>query len=183
MTNQLLKFTNYPLTDLEIENKLNEFVLSVDLQNCGYLSDLTLTHLARKTRLKSLRWISNQNTTPEGHLLFANHTQLHTLNVSGCEQFTDEACIQHLKSPALQYLDVSFCKNLTDLAFSQIIAPLTFLNIQGCTQITDQTIELLQGLKTLKHLCVAFNDKISKTALATLKTLPLQTLKIYPLDI
>ncbi len=181
--NQSLRFANHRLTDLEIEQHLRPSIQAVDLQNCTSLSDLTLQKLALKARLKSLRWISNPNTTPSGHLFLASHAKLESLNISGCEQFTDEACRKHLQSPTLQSLDVSFCTNLTDQAFTNITAPLAFLNIQGCSLLTDQTIEKLKALKTLKHLCLAFNEKITKTAIATLKALPLRTLKIYPLDL
>ena len=105
------------------------------------------------------------------------------LNKSGSEQLTNEACQQLLQSPTLQALDVSFCPHLTDEAFAQIKAPLIFLNIQGCTNITDKTLAKLRQLKTLKYLCLAFNEKISKTALLALESLPLKRLKIYPLDI
>ena len=105
------------------------------------------------------------------------------LNESGSEQLTNETCSQLLQSPTLQALDVSFCPHLTDEAFSQIKAPLIFLNIQGCANITDKTLIKLHQLKTLKYLCLAFNEKITKTALSALENLPLERLKIYPLDL
>jgi hypothetical protein len=180
---QILRFTNQQLTDQEIEKHLHKELLTVDLQNCEHLTDQTLAQLALKTSMYSLRWVSNPNATSAGHLFLATNATLKALNVSGSEQFKDDACSKHLQSPTLQYLDASFCSNLTDQAFSCISAPLMFLNLQGCTQITDQTIHTLLSLETLKHLYLAFNDKITKTAINLLKNHPLDTLKIYPLDI
>lgn len=179
----ILKLNNPLLTDHDIEALIPATLQSADIQNCAKISDKTLQVLALKTHLRSLRWIANPAATTSGHLFLAHHANLHMLNVSGCQQFTNEACQKHLQSETLKTLDVSFCPLLTDEAFAQIQAPLTYLNLQGCSQITDQTIYRLSLLPTLKHLFLAFNEKLTKKSLSFLKSLPLQTLKIYPLDI
>jgi F-box/leucine-rich repeat protein 14 len=183
MTNaHTLKIHNYPLSDVEIQTHLLPTLTFADLQNCPEIGDQTLESLATSLKLRTLRWIDNPQATAAGHIFFAHRASLQSLNVSGCHEFTDTACRQHLDSLTLQSLDVSFCPRLTDDAFSQIKAPLTFLNIQGCTELTDHLIDLISQLKTLKHLFLAFNKNFTKNALRSLEKLPLQTLKIYGLD-
>ena len=178
-----LQLSNLALTDLEIQSRLLPSLVWADLQNCPKIGDKTLETLATKTALRTLRWINNPAATPSGYLALANSTSLKALNVSGSLHFNDQACQLHLQSPTLQALDVSFCSGLTDQAFAQIKSPLTLLNIQGCTELTDQILESILQLKTLKHLFLAFNQNFTEIALSALEKLPLETLKIYALDL
>jgi len=170
------------INNTHIDPEFPSTLQSANLQNCPYLGDSTLHRLAQLPSLEALRWIANPAATPSGHLFLAQHTHLHSLNISGCSQFRDAACQLHLQNPLLHSLDVSFCP-LTDTAFTSIRSPLIFLNLQGCSSITDCTLHRLIQIPTLKHLYLAFNSKITKVGLRALKNLPLHTLKIYNLDL
>ncbi|MDE3045667.1 MAG: hypothetical protein KGJ02_03380 [Verrucomicrobiota bacterium] len=177
-----LQVANNPLlTDKELEEVLSHCkqLENFDLQNCPKIGDKTLHALTDKVcTLRALRWIGNGATAPATYLRLAkNCPRLCSLNLSGCSSFSTDICRSLLAScPSLAYLDLSFCP-LEDGAFASANPSLTFLNLQGCTTLTDHTLRHLARLPSLRHLYLAFNDRITKNGLRALSHL--KTLKLY----
>jgi internalin A len=118
---------------------------TLDLSECGQLSDLTL--LASLTSLQTL------NLSKCGQLSdltpLASLTSLQTLNLSKCGQLSDLTPLASLTS--LKGLNLGWCEQLSDLTPLASLTSLQWLFLVGCSGLR-QFAPLEPVLPTLKEL-------------------------------
>ena len=163
-----LNIANRPdLTDLQLRQLLDRQpdLSTIELRNCPKLSDDSLYFLSEiKHNLHSLTWIGASSATNVGFATFFQRSEnLSQINLSST------SCDPKIYSKLffqkrLRALDLSFCP-VTDETFREIRAPLEYLNLQGCSRITDETLYALGRLASLRHLFLAYNDRITPSGL------------------
>lgn len=132
---------------------------SLNLQNCGRITDAAVIALARWCpKLLSLNLRNCSRITSRGIIaLTQGCSQLLSLNLHGCEKITDAAVIALSQGcPQLSSLDLEWCIKITDaavIALSQRCPRLSFLNLTFCQHLTDKSvIALAQGCPELATL-------------------------------
>ncbi|CAH0405356.1 unnamed protein product [Chilo suppressalis] len=146
---------------------------------CAKLTTDTFTgfSLARIKGLKELD-ISSCNRITDVSLTYAfNFKELTNLNLSRCQQITQEGIGYLVKNcPSIEYLNLIDCYNLKDEAVAEIVKGLKRLQqleLRGCNQVTDKTLEaVLTYCKKLKYLDVQGCRNISPELACPIGSLP-----------
>ena len=85
-------------------------------------------------------------------------SMLRQLELTRCEQLTDDALARITVCASLQLLDLSYCTGLTDGALAHVatLRSLQILSIESCARLTDNALSHLPALPQLHSLSVSF---------------------------
>jgi len=154
-----LNLSNSKLTDDDLERIATEYknsgkLKSINLQNCRYITNAGLAHLAKITSLTRL-------------------------NLEGCNRIRNDG-LRHLAHLPLTELILNKCKITDDDLKHLARLPLTTLHLKNCLSITDDGLKHLARLPlTMLDLSLCF---ISDAGLSYLAQLPLTRLSLYTCD-
>ena len=185
---QLLDQKGSQLVDADLE-KIGQAreVTTLDLSQCGRISDTGLQHLVGLTELRELKLTGCRKLTAEGlrHLQkldsleslsleragpslgglhhLAELPNLRTLDVSQNNTFRGEGLEQLQQLTSLNASCSRGAFNNRSLERLSVLTQLEHLNLNGCDQITDAGLPHLQSLTRLKSLqlygCHKLTDK------------------------
>lgn len=114
--------------------------------------------------------------------LLKQHPYIQSLNLRGCDQFTDAALAQLVDLKQLKEFNLCGCDQLTDAALAHLadLTQLTSLNLCGCDQLTDGGLAHLADLTRLTSLNLCGCVQLTDGGLAHLADLrQLQDLNLY----
>ena len=85
-------------------------------------------------------------------------SMLRQLELTRCEQLTDDALARITVCASLQLLDLSYCSSLTDAALVHVatLRSLQILSIESCARLTDNALSHLPALPQLHSLSLSF---------------------------
>eukprot|EP00210_Caulerpa_lentillifera_P004685 g4470.t1 len=156
----------------------------LNLKNCLGVGDTLLEGLAAMGTIRSLN-LSNTGITDDG-LMLLNDLQLDQLNLSRCDNVTDDGMFWLQYCRSLQELDISGCHNITSGGLEQLqhlpnlkrlylqemklmdcsslcnLPVLEMLNLRDCSWVTDSVLSSLALCENLRFLnlrnCSKFTD-------------------------
>ena len=138
------------------------YLHSLDLSNCGRLTDESILHVSSLVSLRQLSlagssWIRDSSIS----ILSTGCSNIVKLSLCDCKLLTDEAMDTLARSgpPSLEELDISRCTLLTDstlkhLARAQTIQ-LSSLSVGGCLKMTD--VGLIPYVSSAGHRMASFD--------------------------
>jgi hypothetical protein len=140
------------------------------LNSINKFKKLTYTIVSSTLRNKKLEQISTNNTLQQN---------LTTLNLSGCNNITDEGLQQLTQLKNLTTLDLSGCKQITDGGLNNLaqLTKLTTLDLCGCELITNAGLNNFAQLTKLTTLNLCNCYKITDAGFKSLR-LNLPNIKI-----
>jgi hypothetical protein len=142
---------------------------SLVLDGCREFTDAGVHALAANPSLvRSLVRLDLSNCnqiTDQGWQVLPHLKSLRFLHVAGCTNITDQAFVawQHF---ALHLLDLSGCYGITDQSLRiMCLHAINELKLADCDQITDAGMSVLSTWSTLRKLDVSFCDRLTNVGL------------------